>query len=93
MRNILIVLLSLVLACLHASAQTIIKKVPAPVAPRSSGAVISPMTPLPDLVISSCRVEYVPNGCVGTPSGKFLIYRKLKNIGQKELIASPISPL
>jgi hypothetical protein len=48
MRNILLVLLSLVLACLHPSAQTIMKKVPAPVAPRTGGAVISPMTPLPD---------------------------------------------
>jgi hypothetical protein len=89
MRNVLVLLLSLVLACLPMSAQTTIQKVPAPVALPKSGAVISPTTPLPDLVISSCRVEYVPNGCAANPSGKFLLFRKLKNIGRKELVAQP----
>jgi hypothetical protein len=45
--------------------------------------------PLPDLVIPPCRVEYVTNGCAGTPSGKFMIYRKLKNAGLKALAARP----
>jgi hypothetical protein len=58
MRNA-IVLLSLVLVYMSVSAQTKTtkQKAPAPVVPPTSGAVISPTTPLPDFVISSYRFD------------------------------------
>ena len=38
---------------------------------------------LPDLIITPCEVRYMLHGCASDPSGKFMIYWKVKNQGFK----------